>query len=459
MSKAIRNGVGSMPRPAGAQAPQAPAPQPAPKSAKPAAAPQPAPRPGQIPGRSDFTQRTFTNPFRAPQPGQPNLNARSGAGLSVNGGAVTTGGFQPLSFRSAKMNRFAQGIAANYQHQPIGPSRPTWEQGHTVNQLHPQGADGNYKNGAFNCAGAAAATVARKLGTFAGVSDADLITHLSAGRTTDKGTKPEDMMSMLEDVGARPGKPMIGRFNPAKVNQALDQGQKFVAQIGVENVTHGPNKGYSDNNYAAHWVVIDGKDAHGNYRINDPLKGDYTVTPAQLQDAIWKAPGTDGMLIPFSPAVPRPVESAMTPALVPPSHPNPQAFKVHNADIMGANSNFEAYGPDKLAALPRLSAAYAQQNASFFGKGPDLTPLNPNAKRHVFMAPTPEACAAALVTMMSDKEHPTRAMMAERMAKELEGSNNAFDRNTWHAILRFVDEIGSAKHGHGIGYKSIANPY
>ena len=73
-----------------------------------------------------------------------------------------------------------------------------WQPIPQINQLHPRGADQNYVNGAYNCAPAVVAMLARGHGKMGDLNDAQLIQQLGQDIVTEKGTDPQGVATMLE---------------------------------------------------------------------------------------------------------------------------------------------------------------------------------------------------------------------------------------------------------------------
>jgi hypothetical protein len=173
-------------------------------------------------------------------------------------------------------------------------ARAGWKDAPVVRQLNPNGATAdNYRNGANNCAPAAAATLARMLGTRSHQTDAELINDLARGRTTAQGTTPSALMAMVHDVGARPvGMPMVGGYKDEAVRAHLAKGHKVIAQLGVGNAKTGKMD--------AHYVILDGVDGKGGYRVKDPLRGDRTMSAMEVKHAFLNAPKAGGILMPVA---------------------------------------------------------------------------------------------------------------------------------------------------------------
>jgi peptidase C39-like protein len=164
-----------------------------------------------------------------------------------------------------------------------------------INQLHPNGADKNYVNGAYNCGPAVVAMLARGSGHMSNLNDAQLINQLGKGIVTKDGTDPEGIEKMLKraDVPLA-GEAMGADYDDDDLNDHLDQGHKVIAQVRATDAS----KVDKDD---AHYVLIQGRTKDGNYTVSDPLASkSYVVTPQQLHEAVLKAPPDGGMLIPVA---------------------------------------------------------------------------------------------------------------------------------------------------------------
>lgn len=169
-----------------------------------------------------------------------------------------------------------------------------WKSIPQINQLRPQGADKSYVNGAYNCAPAVVAMLARGAGKLNNLSDAQLINQLGKDIVTQKGADPEGVARMLSRIDMPPAGEALGaNYKDAELKQHLNQGHMVIAQVRTTDPRAGKD--------SAHYVLIQGMTQSGNYIVSDPLKDKpYSVTPKQLQEAVLKAPPDGGMLIPVS---------------------------------------------------------------------------------------------------------------------------------------------------------------
>jgi hypothetical protein len=150
------------------------------------------------------------------------------------------------------------------------------------------------RNGQTWCGPAVGTTLARMLGTHKDKRNETLFHELRQKHTTDAGTTPEGMVRMIHDVGGRvDGQVIAGAYRDDELNGIFNKGNKVVAQIGLRDEKTGE--------HAAHWVIVHGRDAKGNYTIKDPLRGEYTMKPEELREAVYRAPGLGGVLIPVTP--------------------------------------------------------------------------------------------------------------------------------------------------------------
>jgi len=203
-------------------------------------------------------------------------------------------------------------------HQPQAPAaalRPSavaqgWRPIAHINQLHPRGADQNYVNGAYNCAPTVVAMLARGHGKLGDLNDAQLIQQLGQDIVTQKGTDPQGVARMLEraDVPLA-GDALAANYTDADVKQHLNQGHMLIAQVRTMD-RDAREKG------SAHYVLIQGMTARGNYIVSDPLDHKtYVASPEQLKNAVLKCPPDGGMLIPVaSPAEAKALAAPTAPA-------------------------------------------------------------------------------------------------------------------------------------------------
>jgi hypothetical protein len=258
-------------------------------------------------------------------------------------------------YAEAKSAAGTSSLSRAFQVQTAGHWRPT----PVISQLNPRGGTpDNYKNGLYNCAGAAVAMVARGLGFGDELSDAELINTLSAGLTGKEGTSLDGVGTMLNRVGARlAGKVMVGGYSDDMVRDHLASGNKLIAQLGIHNVDTGK--------VSPHYVVVDRMDAAGNFIVKDPLMGrELAVTPQQLRDAVDLAPGAGGALIPIAGAEVPPAESAKVNAEVgdgfgaAPVLPL-AAFETANQVVAGRDATYHALAPSAEGVETSLSTHFS----------------------------------------------------------------------------------------------------
>lgn len=186
-----------------------------------------------------------------------------------------------------------------------------WKAMGHINQMWPKGSDPSYVNGAFNCAASSVAMLVRGWGKKPNLNDAQLITHLARGNTTDKGSTPDDVANMLKRVNIpMAGDALGGPFDSGRVKDHLKKGHMLIAQVGVVDK--------QTKEVSSHYVVIKKMTADGNFVISDPLKKKSTVvSPKQLARAVNKAPPDGGVMVPvgrpggdLKPQTPPPVDPA-----------------------------------------------------------------------------------------------------------------------------------------------------
>jgi hypothetical protein len=182
------------------------------------------------------------------------------------------------------------------QSQAIHQGKGVWKNAKVISQLQDStnGVPGVRTTGQNWCGPAVGATVARMLGTPASANPGKLMQQLAGKYTNPAGTTPDNMMKMVQDVGAHvDGGIIAGSYNHGQMDAQLTKGNKVIAQIGLKD----PKSGQ----HAAHWVLVTGKDAEGNYLVKDPLRGELAMTPNALRNAVYNAPGLGGVLLPVAP--------------------------------------------------------------------------------------------------------------------------------------------------------------
>ncbi|HEX8700251.1 MAG TPA: papain-like cysteine protease family protein [Myxococcaceae bacterium] len=117
-------------------------------------------------------------------------------------------------------------------------------------------------------------------------------------RTTDgyKGTTPQEMAKMLAYGGVEVTR-SVKQFDSALAKSTLMNGDKLVALVDSGALDPKGNAGQPG---AAHWVVIDGIDKHGNFLVRNPATGQSEyLPPSQLEKAVadsWDEHGGGGMM-------------------------------------------------------------------------------------------------------------------------------------------------------------------
>jgi hypothetical protein len=174
------------------------------------------------------------------------------------------------------------------------PNGPGWKPFLHIDQLRPRGAaQSGYVNGAYNCAPATVAMVARGWGRMGHLNDAQLVTALAEDIVTPKGTTPDGVAKMLERVSVPiAGPSLAGRFDNDRVMARLRQGNMLIAQVAL----YDPKK----DEVSSHYVLVRKLNPDGTYLISDPMRRKpYTVTPQQLGWAVNNAPPDGGVMIPI----------------------------------------------------------------------------------------------------------------------------------------------------------------
>lgn len=168
------------------------------------------------------------------------------------------------------------------QAQAAQPTSQGWaNKAPVIDQLRPNGweefkqwdAAGNrhiMQNGKSNCGPTSAAMVARAIGYGEGKTDAQLIRELGrVGGTTAAGSTPEGVANMVRHAGAQ----ATVVYSPKDLRQldaALAAGKMVIAN-GDYHATGVP--GRDGSKMSGHFCVVTGKDAQGNYIVNEPWNG------------------------------------------------------------------------------------------------------------------------------------------------------------------------------------------
>jgi hypothetical protein len=169
--------------------------------------------------------------------------------------------------------------------------------GGTLPAIDQQTPDGNglYLNGNANCGPTSMAMIARADpdATLHGVpvssmTDEQLVMALGlSGGTSGSGTSPNGEIAMAEALGYQTAS-ATGGFHPAFVDTTLAAGGSVIVNGAV------PIDGQLD----GHYMVVSGKDAQGDYVVNDPWTGQtLTMTPQALDEFLTSNPVNGGWSI------------------------------------------------------------------------------------------------------------------------------------------------------------------
>ncbi|WP_224242419.1 C39 family peptidase [Hyalangium gracile] len=135
-----------------------------------------------------------------------------------------------------------------------------------------------------DCGAAATAILAESMGTAKEPSKAQLMDALDSRFATDgAGATPRQLTDMLANQGlsVAKGTPFV---DAGALEEAMAKGQKVVAMVDSDKILPGEASGEAGR---SHWVVIDGKDAQGNFKVKDPGTGSsYSVKLEELIDAV-----------------------------------------------------------------------------------------------------------------------------------------------------------------------------
>jgi predicted double-glycine peptidase len=118
-------------------------------------------------------------------------------------------------------------------------------------------------------------------------------------RTSDgrPGTTPQEMARMLASEGLEVTRG-VAELDKRAVTEALAQGQKVLILMDSSGLLPQGGTGAPG---TAHWAVVDGFDARGNYLVRDPASGKSSyLPPAQLARAVatsQQVHGSGGLLV------------------------------------------------------------------------------------------------------------------------------------------------------------------
>jgi predicted double-glycine peptidase len=153
---------------------------------------------------------------------------------------------------------------------------------------------------AEDCGEAAVATVVKQLGgKDAGADPSQTMKDLKQRFAADHpGTTPDEMVQMLAHEGFSATKNSTN-FDQGMADQAIANGGRVLVLADSHQLR--PEGADSQATGAPHWVVIDGKDAQGNYQVSDPSDGSrYSADLAHLAKAMnasWLSNQGGGMLV------------------------------------------------------------------------------------------------------------------------------------------------------------------
>ena len=148
-----------------------------------------------------------------------------------------------------------------------------------------------------DCGAAAAAMLTRAKGGRKGLSDKQLVKDLSTRFSSQEGTTPKQLSTMLASQGIKVKKG-TSELNKGALDRTLNTGGKAVAMVDSNKIVPG---GDGKPAGKAHWVVIDGMDDKGRYMVKDPSKASsYFVKADTLAKAVESTRETNqagGMLL------------------------------------------------------------------------------------------------------------------------------------------------------------------
>jgi hypothetical protein len=163
-----------------------------------------------------------------------------------------------------------------------------------INQLNPAERDPQYQ-GQMYCGPTVMAMIARSHGVGEDLSDSQLIEQFAkTGGTTGAGTSGNGMIAIGEQLGLKSQAVPGADLN--FINGQLAQGKPVVALGDYFALPPHVDPGQD----AGHYILVQGQDALGNYRVSDPMTDKVTViTPETLRGFIAADPG-GGFALSFS---------------------------------------------------------------------------------------------------------------------------------------------------------------
>jgi hypothetical protein len=164
-----------------------------------------------------------------------------------------------------------------------------------IDQRWPGGATNqNYWNGSSNCGPTSAAMVARALGYGEGKSDAALVMEMMrTGGTTEAGSSPDQVARMIRSTGTQ-ATVIDDPRGLGDLDAAVDAGKMAVIN-GDYYATGVP--GRDGSGMSGHFCVVTGKDAQGNFIVNDPWKGEQLTFSRQAMQNYFSEHNLKGALV------------------------------------------------------------------------------------------------------------------------------------------------------------------
>lgn len=241
---------------------------------------------------SPYLDALFSRTFNADRPSappQPGADARAPvwpAGLLLNDV------FEPIAQR-VEVRQTARALNQGTEE---GVQAPI-VLGGTLPAIDQQTPDGNgrYLNGNANCGPTSMAMIARAdpSATIDGVpvssmTDEQLVMALGmAGGTGRSGTSPNGEIAMADALGYQTAS-ALGGFHQGFVDATLAAGGSVIVNGAIP----------VDGQLSGHYMVVSGKDAQGDYAVNDPWTGEtLTMTPGALDEFLTSNPVNGGWSI------------------------------------------------------------------------------------------------------------------------------------------------------------------
>jgi hypothetical protein len=179
---------------------------------------------------------------------------------------------------SSGQQEWAAKFAAGAQLQPLNPLLSTQEAPPDIGGSTPV----IKQNKDTDCGAATATMLSHSVGAPTEGTDTQVMDYLDSRFASTEGTTPRQLTDMLAHEGMSVTQ-SASSVDTKMLDDALSKGQKVVAMVDSNQIRPGDTQAPGN----AHWVVVDGKNANGQYTVKDPGTGtSYNVSLKELTDAV-----------------------------------------------------------------------------------------------------------------------------------------------------------------------------